>query len=89
MGGGRDKRKKNKPTTAGLGAEKTSKKTDKNADKATRRLERKAQVGCVLHALVPCGLHAHARLTPLWGSALRDATEPACRSVCPQPGWRG
>lgn len=48
MGSGRDKRKKNKPTTAGLGAEKTSKKTDKNADKATRRLERKAQVGASL-----------------------------------------
>ena len=45
MGSGRDKRKKAKGSKPGVGAEKTAKKTEKNADKETRRLERKAAGG--------------------------------------------
>jgi hypothetical protein len=48
MGSGRDKRKKAKGHTPGQGADKTAKKTEKNADKATRRLQKKAQVRCRL-----------------------------------------
>lgn len=45
MGSGRDKRKKAKGHTPGLGADKTAKRTDKNAEKESRRLERKAKGG--------------------------------------------
>ena len=45
MGSGRDKRKKAKGSAgAGHGQEKTAKKTDSNAEKAARRLQRKAEV---------------------------------------------
>jgi|AntRauMFilla1563_2_1112583.scaffolds.fasta_scaffold288226_1 hypothetical protein len=44
MGGGRDKRKKNKPTKPGAGAEKTLRKTEKGEVKAERRAHLKAQV---------------------------------------------
>jgi hypothetical protein len=46
LGTGRDKRKKNKPSKPGVGAEKTRAKTEKAEHKKLRRLERAAQVCC-------------------------------------------
>ena len=43
MGSGRDKRKKKKGITPGVGAEKTEKKTERNSEKLQRRDEKKAQ----------------------------------------------
>lgn len=45
MGSGRDKRKKQKGHKPGVGAEKTARKTEKNALKDQRRLEKKAHGG--------------------------------------------
>ena len=45
MGSGRDKRKKAKPKAAGAGVAKTERKTEQNANKQERRLERQAQGG--------------------------------------------
>ncbi len=45
MGGGRDKRKKQKGAgTAGKGADKTARKTERNETKAHRRTQKAAQV---------------------------------------------
>jgi hypothetical protein len=45
MGGGRDKRKKQKGhATAGKGADKTARKTERNETKAQRRSQKAAQV---------------------------------------------
>lgn len=44
MGSGRDKRKKAKPKAPGAGADKTVRKTEKNADKAVKRATKAAQV---------------------------------------------
>lgn len=44
MGGGRDKRKKAKGKTPGIGDEKTNRKTEKNETKAARRLQKKTEV---------------------------------------------
>lgn len=45
MGSGRDKRKKAKGHTPGRGGEKTDRKTEKNEEKSTRRLAKKAAGG--------------------------------------------
>jgi N-acetylneuraminic acid mutarotase len=45
MGSGRDKRKKSKGHKPGQGADKTAKKTERNVEKAQRRLERMAKGG--------------------------------------------
>lgn len=45
MGKGRDKRKKAKGSQSGQGSIKTTKKTEQNQEKATRRAEKKAEVG--------------------------------------------
>lgn len=44
MGSGRDKRKKAKGHLPGKGAAKTERKTTKNEEKASRRVERSAKV---------------------------------------------
>lgn len=44
MGSGRDKRKKARPKAPGAGADKTVRKTEKNADKAVKRATKAAQV---------------------------------------------
>ena len=49
MGSGRDKRKKAKPKAPGAGADKTSRKTEKNADKAVKRATKAAQVNPCWH----------------------------------------
>jgi hypothetical protein len=43
MGSGRDKRKKAKGHAPGAGKEKTERKTERNAEKAVRRVEKQAQ----------------------------------------------
>lgn len=47
MGSGRDKRKKAKPRAPGAGADKTTRKTVKNADKAVKRATKAAQVASI------------------------------------------
>ena len=44
MGSGRDKRKKAKPKAPGAGAEKTSRKTERNEGKAVKRAAQAAKV---------------------------------------------
>ena len=50
MGSGRDKRKKAKPKAPGQGAEKTSRKTEKNEGKAVKRAAKAAKVRMLLNA---------------------------------------
>ena len=56
MGSGRDKRKKAKPKKPGQGADKTTRKTEANEDKATRRSERRTKAGLRLSEVLALSL---------------------------------
>ncbi len=60
MGGGRDKRKKQKGhVTAGKGADKTARKTERNETKAQRRSQKAAQVTTARIRARGAGLEYH------------------------------